>query len=147
MYEGGSIVRVRRAAIAALLLLPLSGCGWLFGDDDPLPTAPVPAADDRSPVPGQPPIVWIGGTVQEIGEARVTIQAGSDTPVRLQRLAAGATTFLADSGGEWRALTDEQVADVDVGVTACAEALLDGTNLVALRIFLGAACGPTGGVA
>lgn len=135
--------RVRRAAVLVLLVAAaaLPACG-LFTDEEPAP--PADSFEERSPVPGQPPLGWVSGRLQEIADDRITMLDPSQSDVVLQRLAEGATTFLAREDGGWRELTADEVASVQAGRAACAEVLLDGTNLVALRIFLDAGCGPSG---
>jgi len=133
---------VRRALALGVLLAALPGCD-LFADDAPPPAAP--PAEDRSPVPGQPPIGWVSGQLQEIAEDRITLRVPAGSRVRLQRLSGGTTRFLVREGDAWRELTAEEAGSVQAGQEACAEVLLDGSNLAALRIFLDAGCGPIGG--
>ena len=133
---------VRRALAILLLLSALGGCD-LFEEAPPADPG-VPSVEQRSPVPGAPPIVWVGGSLQEIAEGHLTILGESEAIVRLQRLAEGATRFLVADGDAWRDLSPEETAGLEVGPRVCAEVLLDGTNLVALRVFLDASCGPTG---
>ena len=60
--------------------------------------------------------------------------------VKLQRLGQGATTFFEVSGGRWAEVPDG--ATIEAGQLACVETLLNGPTLLALRVFLGASCGP-----
>lgn len=60
--------------------------------------------------------------------------------VTLHRLGQGATAFFRALEGTWTRL--RKPSAVRAGDTACVETLLDGTNLLALRVFLGADCGP-----
>jgi hypothetical protein len=131
-----------RRALCVVLLLSLGGCDLFEGAPPADPG--VPSVEDRSPVPGAPPIVWVGGSLQEIAEGHLTILGESEAIVRLQRLAEGTTRFLVADGDAWRDLSSEETARLEVGPRICAEVLLDGTNLVALRVFLDASCGPTG---
>jgi hypothetical protein len=137
---------VRRALALGLVLaaFALPACDLFGGDPEPPGEPSVPAAGDRSPVPGQPPIVWVGGLLQEIAEGRLTVLGSSEVPAVLQRLAGGATRFLVADGDAWRELEDDETGSIGVGREVCAEVLLDGSNLVALRVFLDADCGPTG---
>ncbi|MEX2459247.1 MAG: hypothetical protein WD770_09705 [Actinomycetota bacterium] len=137
---------MRRALALGLIVavLGLPACDLFGGDPEPSSEPSVPAAGDRSPVPGQPPIVWVGGLLQEIAENRLTVLGGSEDPAVLQRLAGGATRFLVADGDAWRELGEDEAAGISVGRRVCAEVLLDGSNLVALRVFLDAECGPTG---
>jgi len=72
----------------------------------------------------------------------VVIQEAFGSAVTLRRLGKEATAFYEPSGGNWIRLAPQ--AAVVTGGDACVEAALDGTNLLALRVFLGAACGPAG---
>ena len=136
---------MRRALALALLVLvaALPGCDLLSGGDDSGPSS-VPSFEERSPVAGQPPIAWVSGVLQEIGDERVTVRDASETLIAMQRLTGGATRFLSADGDGWRELSEDETATVGVGVDVCAEVLLDGSNFVALRVFLDASCGPTG---
>ncbi len=140
---------MRRALTVGLVVtaVGLTGCDLLAGGDEP-PLSPAGASiDERSPAPGQPPIAWLGGRLQEIAPEHITLLDASDNTVRMQRLTGGATRFLrSDDGGTWRELSEDEAAAVEVGGEVCAEALLDGSNFVALRVFLDASCGPTGAV-
>jgi hypothetical protein len=137
---------VRRALALALaaVVVALPGCDLFAEDPAPTTGVSIPPPDDRSPVPGQPPIVWVGGVLQEITENRLVVIGSSEQPARLQRLTEGATKFLAADGAGWRELGADEVAGLEVGREVCTEVLLDGSNLVALRVFLDASCGPTG---
>ena len=134
---------MRRALVLLLVLSFLGGCD-LFDETSTPPEDGVPSVEDRSPVPGGPPLVWVGGTLQEIDEGHLTVRDPSEAIVRLQRLSEGATRFLAEESGSWRTLTADEASALEVGEAVCVEVLLDGSNLVALRVFLGASCGPTG---
>lgn len=139
---------MRRALALALALaaFALPACDLFGGDPEPPGEPSLPAAGDRSPVPGQPPIVWVGGLLQEIAETRLTVLGSSEVPAVLQRLAGNATVFLVSDGDAWRELGEDEASAIEVGREVCAEVLLDGSNLVALRVFLDAGCGPTGAV-
>jgi len=106
------------------------------------PPAGIPPApqDTKSVAPGEPPRVWIAGTLTDVTDARIDVREPSGQDVTLQRLAAGTTSFFRISNGAWARLAPQ--AQVPAGQTACAEALLAGTNLLALRVFLGTECGP-----
>src|SRR5439155_5194306 len=62
--------------------------------------------------------------------------------VRLARLGNGATAFFEVEAGAWHRLA--ATTSVATGASVCAQTLMDGTNLLALRVFLGAECGPAG---
>jgi hypothetical protein len=100
------------------------------------PAPPVPV---RSPVPAQPPTVWVAGTVRQVTLAELTVLEPEGPTVVLKRLAENATQLFAISGRSWH-----QVDAVPVGALVCAEALNTGSNLLALRVFLGVSCGPSG---
>ncbi|HEY1331369.1 MAG TPA: hypothetical protein VGH10_07845 [Actinomycetota bacterium] len=71
-------------------------------------------------------------------EIRVRETAGPE--VATTRLAEGATTFYEAAAGAWQRLDSR--ASVRTGGPVCVETLMDGSNLLALRVFLGATCGP-----
>ena len=62
----------------------------------------------------------------------------------LRRLAEGATRFLRRSGGSWTRLGEGEVLGIGGGVPVCAEALRDRGVYLAIRVFVGVACGPRG---
>jgi len=97
------------------------------------------ASTNPTPTEG-PPRVWISGTLADVRDARIDVREASGQDVTIQRLAAGTTSFYRVSDGAWAKLAPE--AQVSTGQTACTEALLAGTNLLALRVFLGTGCGP-----
>jgi hypothetical protein len=76
----------------------------------------------------------------DIGDERLVVQEAFGSRVTLRRLGEGATAFFEISGAEWARVQDP--GGVDPGQAACVEALLDGETLLALRVFLGADCGP-----
>jgi hypothetical protein len=119
---------------------PATGTGPLAtgvaGRAVPLPP-PTPA---QSLGASTPPVVWLGGTVQEVTADQMRLVQGDGAIVALQRLAEGATGFYRVVGDAWQKLGAQ--TDVGAGQAACIETLMDGTNLVAIRVFLGAACGP-----
>jgi hypothetical protein len=86
--------------------------------------------------------VWIGGTLSEVWTDRLVIHEPLGSVLTLRRLGQGATAFYHVSGERWDRLGAR--AQVGVGGSVCVESALDGTNLLALRVFLGASCGPTG---
>jgi hypothetical protein len=76
----------------------------------------------------------------EVTADHVVVREDPGGSVALQRLAAGATQFFAVADGRWR-----QLPRSDVPATArkaCVEAVPAGSNLLALRVFLGSTCGP-----
>lgn len=102
---------------------------------------PAPPTSLVSPRPGQPPTVWIAGTLSAVGPQRIEVREGSGPTVTVQRLAEGATGFFEVRGGAWALLP--RAAAVPPGGAACVEALMAGPALLALRVFLGAGCGPS----
>jgi hypothetical protein len=78
--------------------------------------------------------------VDDVSADTITIRETTGPTVTLTRLAEGATSFFRASGGAWHRLAAQ--AQVPAGGPACVETLMDGQNLLALRVFLGAGCGP-----
>jgi hypothetical protein len=101
---------------------------------------PPPATPRQSLGTDSPPVVWLGGTIERVVDADVRLQEDDGSVVALQRLGAGATRFFRVSGGAWAELATQ--SHVAAGQRACVETLMDGTNLVAIRVFLGSGCGP-----
>jgi hypothetical protein len=85
-------------------------------------------------------VIYVGGTLTDVAPDQLELRETSGSVVRLQRLAGGATSFFRASGGTWLELDSE--AQVSAGGEACVETLMDGTNFLAIRVFLGARCGP-----
>jgi hypothetical protein len=102
-----------------------------------VPPAP---PESGSVAPGEPPRIWVAGTLTDVTDAHIDLREESGQTVSLQRLAAGTTAFYRVSGGTWRKLAPG--APIAAGQAACAEALMDATNLLAIRVFLGTGCGP-----
>jgi hypothetical protein len=89
-------------------------------------------------------VVWLDGSLEEVSESQLVIQEGEGPTLRVERFAAGATSFLRQEDGEWIELGQEEVGAIRPGQPACLESLLDGRTFLALRVFLGADCGPAG---
>lgn len=85
--------------------------------------------------------MWVGGTVDDVSADGITIREAAGPTVTMTRLAEGATSFFRAAGGAWHRLAAQ--AQVPTGGPACVETLMDGQNLLALRVFLGAECGPS----
>lgn len=102
---------------------------------------PPPVASSE-PGPGDPPVVWLDGTLETITEGDLALRDGEGPRIPIERFAAGATAFLARDGDTWRELSEEEIAAVEAGTRACVETLLDGGTFLALRVFLVAGCGP-----
>lgn len=135
---------VRFPLIPALAVAVAVGGGYLALQGGPeITSGSVPGVPQVKPQPGGPPVVWVSGSLEEIAGSFLILREGEGASIRLHRLAAGASRFLRVSKGRWRELSLEEADQIQVGERACAEALLDGTTFVALRVFLGAAgCGP-----
>ena len=106
----------------------------------PTTLPPVPSAPDQSLGPNQPPIVWVGGELTEVRADRLELREAIGSVLTLRRLGGGATSFYRATAGSWEQI--DRASDVEAGMKACVETLIDGQNLLALRVFLGADCGP-----
>jgi hypothetical protein len=127
------------AALAATALA--AACTHPVPVEPPSPgVPPAPAQGIGSVAPGEPPRVWIAGTLTDVTDSRIQVREASGQDLSLQRLAAGTTAFYRIAGDGWAKLAPE--AQVAAGQAACTEALLDGKNPLALRVFLGTECGP-----
>jgi hypothetical protein len=101
---------------------------------------PFPTTSSQSSTPNEPPLVWVGGTLAEANADRLLVRDSLGSPIRLLRLAGGATAFFKVVGSRWQRLSERE--PIPTGGLACVETLMDGANLLALRVFLGATCGP-----
>jgi hypothetical protein len=110
------------------------------------PTAPsgesLPAVEQSEPGPGEPPVLWLGGVLEEISDTQLAVREGEGPRLVLERFAGGATTFFQAEGGTWRPLSEEEAGLLEVGQRVCVEAILDEGAFLALRVFLGSGCGP-----
>jgi hypothetical protein len=104
----------------------------------------VPAVTGNEPGPGDPPVVWLDGSLEEVSESQIVIREGQGPRLEVERFAAGATSFLRQDGEQWVVLGDQEVQAIRTGQPACLETLLDGRTFLALRVFLGVDCGPAG---
>lgn len=102
---------------------------------------PAPSIFSSPGGPGSPPVAWIGGTLVAVGTSTLRIEEPSGAGVVLRRLGAGATGFYRVAAGTWQPVDPPSGPDLDE--PACAETLMTGTALLALRVFLGASCGPS----
>jgi len=112
----------------------------------PVSTAPstlpaIPSSSGRNLGPNQPPIVWIGGRLTESRADRLELKESFGSVVTLRLLGGNASAFFRVSGGAWQAADPRAV--VTAGAKACVETLMNGRTLLALRVFLGADCGPS----
>ncbi|HEV2906094.1 MAG TPA: hypothetical protein VGZ50_02095 [Actinomycetota bacterium] len=130
--------------IPALAIAVAVGAGYLaLQDGTEITSGSVTGVPQVPPQPGGPPVVWVSGSLEEIAASFLMIREGEGASIRLHRLAAGASRFFRVKDGRWQELPPEEADQVQAGERACAEALLDGTTFVALRVFLGASgCGP-----
>lgn len=101
---------------------------------------PPPPTPTQRLGPNQPPVIWLGGTLTEVTPDHLEVLEGAGSVIRLRRLAGTATSFFRVSGRSWRRLAPQ--AQVPAGQEACVETLMDGRTFLALRVFLGAGCGP-----
>jgi hypothetical protein len=131
----------------ALLLLALGAAAALAVDrlviEEASSTNDVPPPVSGSqPGPGDPPVVWLDGTLERISDSELVVRLGRGPRIEVERFAAGATRFLRLEDAGWEELPDEEVAAVRPGGRACLETLLDGRTFLAIRVFLSAGCGP-----
>jgi hypothetical protein len=133
-----------------LLIFLLGGAVALGGqyvlrqnEETKAPSAGTPTVEGNLPDdPSDPPVVWLEGVVEELEPTSLTLREGQGPRIRIRRFEGGATHFLRLGAGGWRELPEPEVDGLGPGDQACVEALLDGRTLFALRIFLGARCGP-----
>lgn len=124
-------------AFAAAALLP-SACRSSPSAASRVP--PPPPTPHQSLGADQPPVIWIGGTIDDVTADALLVREDSGSEVSLERLARGATKFFRVSKGAWERLAPE--VPIAAGQRACAETLMDGRTFLAIRVFLGAGCGP-----
>jgi hypothetical protein len=125
-----------RVAAAAIVLAACSG------EEPAAPSGfpPVPAVPGQGAQADQPPVVWIGGTLTEVTATAIELREPFGSVVSLQRLGREATRFFRATENAWERLPVGATAAI--GTEACVETLMDGPTLLALRVFLGAGCGP-----
>ena len=83
--------------------------------------------------------MWVGGTLTALRPDRLELKESFGSVVTLRRLGSGATVFFEIEDGIWKP-ADARAARVQL--RACVETLMSGKILLALRVFLGADCGP-----
>ena len=127
-------------ALAVVMLGPACRSSSPPPPTGPSPLPPIPPLPTQSLGPGQPPLIWVGGTLTDVTTDRLEITEPFGSVVRLARLGNGATAFFEVQAGAWHRLA--ATTPVATGASVCAQTLMDGTNLLALRVFLGAECGP-----
>jgi hypothetical protein len=137
---------------AAAVLILLVGCSKPTTHDrrspapNPSPTSLGTNGGPLPPIPsesgsGQAPVIWVGGTFTDVTDRQLVLKEALGPRVTLKRLGQDATAFFRVAGDAWERANG---SGVGAGDQACVETLLDGENLLALRVFLGADCGPAG---
>jgi len=141
MPDDGAMSRWTRTVRAmALTLLVGVGCSSNTHDRSVARIPPPPATPRQSLGSDEPPVIWLGGTLLDVAADHLDLQEDSGSVATVQRLAEGATGFFRVSGTAWVKLAPS--AQIPAGQRACIETLMDGTDLLAIRVFLGAGCGP-----
>ncbi len=107
-----------------------------------LPTSASPGIERTERGPTDPPLVWISGSLEEIGETQLILRDGEAPPITVERFAGGATRFYVPEGDSWRELETDEVQSAATGEDACIEALADGDAFLAIRVFLERTCAP-----
>ena len=85
--------------------------------------------------------MWVGGELTGLKPGRLQLRELFGSVVTLRRLGGDATSFFLVSEGIWQRA--DPGTEAKVGTKVCVETLLDGKTLLALRVFLGADCGPS----
>jgi hypothetical protein len=127
------LVAVAGLAAVALAACPHSGAG-------PGRFPPPPPTPKQNLGANQPPVIWIGGTLTAVRPDHLDVREPAGSLVHLGRLAGTATSFFRIAGRAWSRL--DGAAGVRPGRPVCVETLVDGESFFALRVFLGAGCGP-----
>jgi hypothetical protein len=130
----------RTAGAVTLTVLVAAGC-TSNARDQTAARVPLPPPTPRQTLgASEPPVIWLGGILRDVTVDHLLLQEDSGSVATLQRLAEGATGFYRVAGSSWAKLAPS--AQIPAGQRACIETLMDGTNLLAIRVFLGAGCGP-----
>ena len=87
-------------------------------------------------------MVWISGQSANVSGSRLTVIGRGGARAVIHRLAGGATKFFVLHEGRFERMSEDDALLIEVGTPMCVESLLDGRSLLALRVFVGAACGP-----
>lgn len=129
---------------AGLVLLAAGAAGALAVDRMVLsPSAEsraVAAFPETERREGDPPLVWIDGRLEEVGDRELMLRDGQGEPVPVERFAGGATRIYRFGDGRWRELNPAAV--VEPGQEVCVQAILEETAFLAVSVFLGTGCGP-----
>lgn len=108
------------------------------------PLSGTPPIERTEPMPGDPPLVWIGGSLEDVGESQVLLREGDEGPsVTIERFSGDATRFFRPVDGDWQQLASEEIDSIAAGEDACIEALVDGETFLAIRVFLERTCAPS----
>jgi hypothetical protein len=87
-------------------------------------------------------VAWVGGVLSDLTDRQLVVREALGASVGLKRLGQDATAFYRATGGTWARV--DPAVELQTGDRVCVETLLDGENLLALRVFLGTDCGPSG---
>lgn len=130
-----------------LLLLAIGAAGAIAADrllvDGVEPLSGTPPIERTEPGPDDPPLVWIGGSLEDVSESQLILRDGDGPRVSIERFSADATRFFEPEEGDWRELGIEEIASIPPGEEACIEALVDRETFLAIRVFLERTCAPT----
>ena len=107
-----------------------------------LPTSGSPAVERTERGPTDPPLVWIAGSLEEVGASQLILRDAEGPPLVVERFAGGATRFYEADGDRWRELPRDEIEAAATGEEACVEALADGEAFLAIRVFLERTCAP-----
>ena len=107
-----------------------------------LPTSGGPEIERTDRGPTDPPLVWIGGSLEEVGATELILRDGEGPAIAVERFAGDATRFYVPDEGQWRELATEEVEAAATGKEACLEALADGESFLAIRVFIDRICAP-----
>lgn len=132
--------------LTGILLLGIGAAGAVAADRmlvrDVEPLTGSPLVERTEPGEGDPPLVWIDGSLEVIGEDQLVLEQGDGPRVVVERFAGQATRFFMPDGGSWREVPREEVQGIRAGEDACIEALVDGEAFLAIRVFLQRLCAP-----
>lgn len=133
--------------VRAVMLVGIGAIGalgvqrWLL--PPVLPTSGGPAIERIERSSSDPPLVWIGGSLEEVGATELILRDGEGPAIAVERFAGDATRFYVPDQGRWRELAAEEVETAAEGKEACLEALADGESFLAIRVFIDRICAPT----
>ena len=132
--------------LTGLLLLGIGAAGAVAAERvllrDVAPLTGSPPIERTEPGEGDPPLVWIDGSLEDVGEDQLVVAQGESPRVVIERFAGEATRFFLPDGGSWREISREEVGRIRTGEDACIEALVDEETFLAIRVFLRRLCAP-----